>query len=145
MRTAPTQPAAPPSTLDDRIGAASSFLTPGIMRPPGLLAHEDGTVQAGTLAGAPEAVTGDLVFTTAATGWGEILTDPSYAGQIVVLTHPMAGNYRIAAEELESTRVHARGLVVTRLVEPPPGPGISLEELLRRGACRRSPASTPVR
>ena len=41
---------------------------------------------------------GDLIFTTAATGWGEILTDPSYAGQIVVLTHPMAGNYRIAAD-----------------------------------------------
>ena len=58
---------------------------------------------------------GELVFTTAATGWGEILTDPSYAGQMVVLTHPMAGNYRIDRSELESARVHARGLVVTRL------------------------------
>lgn len=98
---------------------------------PGIVALEDGTVQAGVLAGATQvAATGDLVFTTAATGWGEILTDPSYAGQIVVLTHPMAGNYRIAAADLESSRVHARGLVVTRLVTPPAGPGASLEELL---------------
>ena len=73
---------------------------------------------------------GDLIFTTAATGWGEILTDPSYAGQIVVLTHPMAGNYRIAASELESSRVHARALICSRLVTPPDGPGISLEDLL---------------
>jgi carbamoyl-phosphate synthase small subunit len=97
---------------------------------PGILALEDGTIHAGTLAGAAVPAVGDLVFTTAATGWGEILTDPSYAGQIVVLTHPMAGSYRIAAEELESATVHARGLVVTRLVTPPVGPGSSLEDLL---------------
>ena len=64
------------------------------------------------LRGAPVAAEGDLIFTTAATGWGEILTDPSYAGQIVVLTHPMAGNYRIDPTELESDRVHARALIV---------------------------------
>jgi len=73
---------------------------------------------------------GDLIFTTAATGWGEIVTDPSYAGQIAVLTHPMAGNYRIDRSELESAAVHVRALVVTRLVTPPPGRGVSLEELL---------------
>lgn len=98
---------------------------------PGILALEDGTLHAGRLAAAQRPVVGDLVFTTAATGWGEILTDPSYAGQIVVLTHPMAGSYRIAAGELESGAVHARGLVVTRLVTPPAGPGRSLEELAR--------------
>jgi carbamoyl-phosphate synthase small subunit len=87
----------------------------------------------GTLHGAPVDAEGELVFTTAATGWGEILTDPSYAGQMVVLTHPMAGNYRIAPSELESSRVHARGLVVSRLVDPPPGPGVSLRELLVEG------------
>jgi carbamoyl-phosphate synthase small subunit len=97
---------------------------------PGLLALEGGTVHHGILRGAPVAAEGDLIFTTAATGWGEILTDPSYAGQIVVLTHPMAGNYRIDPAELESSRVHARALVVTRLVTPPAGPGRSLEELL---------------
>jgi carbamoyl-phosphate synthase small subunit len=97
---------------------------------PGLLALEGGLVLRGTLRGAPLPAEGDLIFTTAATGWGEILTDPSYEGQIVVLTHPMAGNYRIDASELESSRVHARGLVVTRLLTPPAGPGLALEELL---------------
>ena len=97
---------------------------------PGLLALEGGLVLRGTLRGAPVSAEGDLIFTTAATGWGEILTDPSYEGQIVVLTHPMAGNYRIDPSELESSRVHARALVVTRLLTPPPGPGVALEELL---------------
>ena len=100
---------------------------------PGLLALEGGHVLSGALHGSRLPAEGDLVFTTAGTGWGEILTDPSYAGQMVVLTHPMAGNYRISRSELESTRVHARGLVVTRLVEPPPGPGVSLDELLTDG------------
>ena len=97
---------------------------------PGLVALEGGRVQRGVLRGEITPAEGDLIFTTAATGWGEILTDPSYAGQIVVLTHPMAGNYRIAAAELESSRVHARALICSRLVTPPSGPGISLEELL---------------
>ncbi len=96
----------------------------------GLLALEGGQVHRGWLRGAQLAVEGDLIFTTAATGWGEILTDPSYAGQIVVLTHPMAGNYRIDPAEFESSRVHARALVVSRLITPPAGPGWSLEELL---------------
>ncbi|HUH16433.1 MAG TPA: glutamine-hydrolyzing carbamoyl-phosphate synthase small subunit [Methylomirabilota bacterium] len=100
---------------------------------PGLLALEGGMVLPGQLDGSGTTAEGELVFTTAATGWGEILTDPSYAGQMVVLTHPMAGSYRIARDELESARVHARGLVVTRLVAPPPGPGMSLHELLAEG------------
>jgi carbamoyl-phosphate synthase small subunit len=99
----------------------------------GLLALEGGVVLRGALHGSRLPAEGDLVFTTAATGWGEILTDPSYAGQMVVLTHPMAGSYRIARSELESGRVHARGLVVTRMVDPPPGPGVSLDELLADG------------
>src|SRR5687768_15388069 len=71
----------------------------------GLLALEEGGVFTGRIHGAAAPAQGELVFTTAATGWGEILTDPSYAGQIVVLTHPMAGNYRIARAELESDAV----------------------------------------
>jgi carbamoyl-phosphate synthase small subunit len=107
----------------------------GIARPlaaprPGMLALEGGTVHRGWLRGAALPAEGDLIFTTAATGWGEILTDPSYAGQIVVLTHPMAGNYRIDPSELESAAVHARALVVSRLVTPPEGAGLALEELL---------------
>lgn len=109
------------------IGGLASLLSPG------LLALEGGHLVRGTIHGSEGAAEGELVFTTASTGWGEILTDPSYAGQMVVLTHPMAGNYRIARSELESSRVHARGLVVSRLVDPPPGPGLSLAELAAEG------------
>ncbi|HEX2766373.1 MAG TPA: glutamine-hydrolyzing carbamoyl-phosphate synthase small subunit [Candidatus Limnocylindria bacterium] len=108
-------------------GAPASFASPG------LLALADGLVLHGSLAGGAAPAEGELVFTTASTGWGEILTDPSYAGQIVVLTHPMAGSYRIDPAELESSRVQARALVVTRLVEPPPGPGLALADVLRDG------------
>lgn len=107
----------------------------------GLLALEGGVIHRGALRGAAIDAEGDLIFTTAATGWGEILTDPSYAGQIVVLTHPMAGNYRIEASELESSNVHARAMVVSRLVTPPHGPGQSLEEML---TAARIPALTGV-
>jgi len=132
MQTAtPREPMAPAAaerpasslSLDGSAGAAT----------PGLLALEGGSVYDGRLRGATVPAVGDLIFTTAATGWGEILTDPSYAGQVVVLTHPMAGSYRIAGNDLESDRVHARALVVTRLVTPPPGPGVSLDELLVEG------------
>ena len=120
-------PLAIPQTPTERPTTAASSAAPG------LLALEGGAVLSGTLHGAIRPAEGELVFTTAATGWGEILTDPSYAGQMVVLTHPMAGNYRIRRSELESARVHARGLVVTRLVDPPPGDGLSLRELLAEG------------
>jgi carbamoyl-phosphate synthase small subunit len=106
---------------------------PASFSSPGLLAREDGRVLPGTIHGALVPAQGELVFTTAATGWGEILTDPSYAGQIVVLTHPMAGSYRIDRSELESDAVRARALVVSRMIEPPPGSGITLTELLAEG------------
>jgi carbamoyl-phosphate synthase small subunit len=99
----------------------------------GMLALEGGAVLRGAIHGAVVPAEGELVFTTAATGWGEILTDPSYAGQIVVLTHPMAGNYRIVRDELESDAVRARGLVVSRMIEPPSGPGVTLTDLLLEG------------
>ena len=107
----------------------------------GLLALEGGSVRHGTIRGHLGPAEGDLIFTTAATGWGEILTDPSYAGQIVVLTHPMAGSYRIVDADLESSRVHTRAIVCSRLVTPPDGPGRSLEELLIEA---RIPALTGV-
>ena len=120
------QSATPASPSADP-GPRASFSSPG------LLALEGGTVLRGQLHGQIGLAEGELVFTTAATGWGEILTDPSYAGQLVVLTHPMAGNYRIARSELESDAVRARGLIVSRMIEPPPGPGISLGDLLAEG------------
>ena len=118
MRTLP-RPTTPPAS--ERPASSSR---------PGLLALEGGAIHRGRLRGSALPAQGDLIFSTAATGWGEILTDPSYAGQIVILTHPMAGSYRIAPVELESDRVHPRAIVVTRLVTPPAGPGQSLEELL---------------
>jgi len=114
----------------DQQSALSEAPQPASTSVGGLLALEGGSVRHGILRGHFGPAEGDLIFTTAATGWGEILTDPSYAGQIVVLTHPMAGSYRIAAEELESSRVHTRAIVCSRLVTPPAGPGRSLEELL---------------
>ena len=116
--------------LEQHTEAPAAGTRPVPRSAPGLVALEGGRVQRGVLRGEITPAEGDLIFTTAATGWGEILTDPSYAGQIVVLTHPMAGSYRIAAAELESSRVHARALICSRLVTPPSGPGISLEELL---------------
>src|SRR6187401_1675794 len=121
MRTSLSRDSTTPPATERQ---ASFFMAPGIV------ALEGGMVLQGRMRGAATPAEGDLIFTTAATGWGEILTDPSYAGQIVVLTHPMAGNYRIAAPELESSRVHARALICSRLVTPPSGLGISLEELL---------------
>ncbi len=91
---AATTAPAPATTPAARAMASSSS--------PGLLATADGIALRGFLHGAAVTAEGELVFTTAATGWGEILTDPSYAGQMVVLTHPMAGNYRIDRSELES-------------------------------------------
>ena len=121
-----------PNTQQSEAPAAGTRSAPRSTPGPvaGLVALEGGRVQHGILRGHAAPAEGDLIFTTAATGWGEILTDPSYAGQIVVLTHPMAGNYRLAASELESARVHARALICSRLVTPPDGPGISLEDLL---------------
>jgi len=132
MQTAtPMQPETPAASQRPASFFTSRPAGPVPEPAPGLIALEGGTVYHGFLRGAAVPVDGDLIFTTAATGWGEILTDPSYAGQIVVLTHPMAGNYRIDLGELESARVRARALVVSRLVDPPDGPGWSLEEILR--------------
>jgi len=76
------------------------------------LALEDGTVFAGrAFAGSGEAY-GELVFNTAMTGYQEILTDPSYHGQIVTLTYPLIGNYGVNPEDAESHRPHAAGLII---------------------------------
>ena len=63
------------------------------------LALENGTVLEGWSAGAEGEKGGDLVFNTAMTGYHEILTDPSYAGQVVIMTYPLMGNYGIAEED----------------------------------------------
>ena len=76
------------------------------------LALEDGTVFTGEAFGAETEVTGEVVFNTSITGYQEILTDPSYAGQIVTMTYPLIGNYGINADDLESARPQVAGFVV---------------------------------
>jgi carbamoyl-phosphate synthase small subunit len=84
-------------------------------QPQGLLALADGTVLRGRAIGAMGHATGEVVFNTSMTGYQEILTDPSYAGQIVTLTCPHVGNVGINAEDAESRRMFAAGLVIRDL------------------------------
>ncbi len=79
---------------------------------PALLALEDGLVVAGIAFGAPTMGGGDLVVNTAQTGYQEVCTDPSYAGQVVVMTYPLIGNYGRLPEDDQSLRPWLRGLVV---------------------------------
>jgi carbamoyl-phosphate synthase small subunit len=83
--------------------------------PPAILALADGTVFIGNSIGAPGTSTGEVVFNTALTGYQEILTDPSYAHQIVTLTYPHIGNYGVNAEDVEASKVHAAGLIIRDL------------------------------
>ena len=79
---------------------------------PAVLALEDGTVFEGQSFGAPVERSGEVVFNTAITGYQEIFTDPSYAGQIVVLTNPEIGNYGTNDSDNEAARPYIEGLVV---------------------------------
>ena len=80
-----------------------------------ILALEDGTVFEGASFGAPRVSQGEVVFNTAITGYQEIFTDPSYSGQIVVLTNPEIGNYGANEYDQESKRPYIEGLVVREL------------------------------
>jgi len=98
---APPRPLAS-AIVDPRIGDAG----------PALLALEDGTVFDGVAFGAPVAAGGDLVVNTSQTGYQEVCTDPSYAGQVVVMTYPLIGNHgRLFADD-QAARPWLRGLVV---------------------------------
>ncbi|HEY8081457.1 MAG TPA: glutamine-hydrolyzing carbamoyl-phosphate synthase small subunit [Acidimicrobiales bacterium] len=91
-------------------------------RRPATLVLADGTVFAGEVAGfEPEAgvATGELVFNTAMSGYQEVLTDPSYAGQVIAFTYPHIGNYGVTPLDEESPRPACRGLVVRDLAEVP--------------------------
>jgi carbamoyl-phosphate synthase small subunit len=78
----------------------------------GFVALEDGTVFRGESVGGEGFAFGEAVFTTAMTGYQEVVTDPSYAEQIVCFTAPMVGNYGVAARRSESKQVFARGVVM---------------------------------
>ena len=85
------------------------------MNKPALLVLEDGTVFHGVSIGADGCSVGEVVFNTALTGYQEILSDPSYARQIVTLTYPHIGNVGTNAEDDESAQVFASGLVIRDL------------------------------
>ena len=80
-----------------------------------VLALEDGTILRGRAFGAEATLCGEVVFNTSMTGYQEILTDPSYFGQIVTMTAPQIGNYGVNEEDLESARPHVAGFVVREL------------------------------
>ena len=106
------------------------------MAEPGRLALETGRCFGGLLLGAEvtDAVSGEVVFNTCMTGYQEVVTDPSYAGQVVVMTHPLIGNYGCRDSDAESGSVWARAMVVRELSPQVGHPRAerSLEEELRR-------------
>ena len=82
------------------------------MRTPAILALQDGTVFHGSSIGADGQTIGEVVFNTAMTGYQEILTDPSYCRQIVTLTYPHIGNTGTNSDDMESSKIHASGLII---------------------------------
>src|SRR5437660_8201632 len=86
---------------------------------PAKLALEDGTVFTGRAFGGRGEAFGEVVFNTSMTGYQEVLTDPSYKGQIVTMTYPHIGNYGINDEDRESFRPQADGFVVRELTQLP--------------------------
>lgn len=93
----------------------------------------DGTVFEGKALGASGTTVGEVVFNTGMTGYQEILTDPSYAGQIVLLTYPLIGNYGINDDDFESDRIQPTGLIVREACEVPSNwrASKSLDQLLK--------------
>src|SRR5215510_2382020 len=85
------------------------------MKMKALLALEDGTVLEGTGFGACASACGEVCFNTSMTGYQEILTDPSYKGQIVTMTYPLIGNYGVNEQDIESWRPHVAGFVIREL------------------------------
>ena len=84
---------------------------------------EDGARFDGEAVAAPGPVTGEVVFTTAMSGYQESMTDPSYAGQIITFTYPHVGNYGVSGEAMESDRVHARAAIMRAAVNREDAPG----------------------
>ena len=105
-------------------------------RQPAALVLEDGSVFRGHRIGYDGEAWGEVVFNTSMTGYQEMLTDPSYAGQILLLTYPLIGNYGIDPPSEESAQIQARGLVVRSDCATPSHPrgGITLHEYLLAGA-----------
>src|SRR6266540_6982971 len=84
-----------------------------------ILALEDGSVFHGEGFGAPASACGEVCFNTSMTGYQEVLTDPSYQGQIVAMTYPLIGNYGINAEDRESKTPQVEGFIVRECTRLP--------------------------
>jgi carbamoyl-phosphate synthase small subunit len=85
--------------------------------PAAYLLLEDGTRFDGGWTGRAQTATGEVVFNTAMSGYQEAVSDPSYAGQIIVFTYPLVGNYGVAASHMESDRIHARAVIMREGVD----------------------------
>lgn len=109
------------AVVDARLGALG----------PALVALEDGTCFPGVAVGAPVAAGGDLVANTSQTGYQEVATDPSYAGQVVVMTYPLIGNYGRLLEDDQSERPWLSGLVVAHATAAVAENALQLLGLLR--------------
>ncbi|NQT18194.1 MAG: carbamoyl phosphate synthase small subunit, partial [Planctomycetes bacterium] len=98
------------------------------------LALEDGTIFTGKAFGAEGERTGEVVFNTSMMGYQEILTDPSYAGQILMMTYPLIGNVGVNEEDCESDRPWVEGFVVRELSRIPSNfrASGSLEDYLKK-------------
>src|SRR6266487_1047921 len=99
-----------------------------------LLALEDGRYFEGESFGATGTRVGEVCFNTAMTGYQEVLTDPSYRGQIVAMTYPLIGNYGVNSLDQESSSPHVRGFVIEELTEVPSNwrSEMSLDEYLQK-------------
>ena len=111
----------PSAVVDPRIGDLG----------PALLVLEDGTVFPGVAFGAPVGSGGDLVVNTSQTGYQEVCTDPSYAGQLVVMTYPLIGNYGRLVDDDQSIRPWLRALVVANATAAVADGALQLAALLR--------------
>ncbi len=103
------------------------------MAPTAYLVLEDGSAHRGESFGADVNSFGEVVFNTSMTGYQEVLTDPSYAGQLVTLTYPLVGNYGINREDVESRQIQVRGLIVREHCDQPShgSSELTLHEYLR--------------
>ena len=97
------------------------------------LVLEDGSIHRGETFGSESGGNGEVVFNTSMTGYQEVLTDPSYAGQLVTLTYPLVGNYGINREDFESRRIQVSGLIVREHCDQPSHTGAdeTLHEFLK--------------
>ena len=111
----------PDAVVDPRLGDLG----------PALVALEDGTVFPGVAFGAPVEAGGDLVANTSQTGYQEVCTDPSYAGQVVVMTYPLIGNYGRVAGDDQSERPWLRALIVAHATAAVAGRAEQIADLLR--------------